>query len=783
MAAAALPPMRAWLPATALAVLLYGVHEPQAFVYDDAYAIVDNALVSGPPQPARTWLADLLTHDFWGTPLDSAASHKSFRPLATASFRASHLLHGPSPRAFYLENVAAYALVTALSGALVHELCAEQTVGRRGAALAAALFAVHPVHVEAVCNLVNRAELLAAACVLAYLWLLARTLRALDGSAEAATAHAAQGAARLRALRRGVRSTAALCVLCVLGVCASLCKETGLMAGALGLGLQLLSICTALAEACGGPSRPRSGSAGGAGLERPRAGWRSQGWWRAHAGLACVQLGWALLFLYARRGLHRDMPTFHPAHNPASHLRARACRAANYAVAAAHALWLVAWPRTACPDYSAASIPLLRSAFGLDLADGAPASPPPDPASADHTTAAGERWPDLPGWPVAPGWQVVSDDEGRLLLALGTHAAWLTLGLVCAARVLGRARSGMLALARQGAARPPPHAQGVSEGPQAEVGTPRSSPPTLAAGGGEARARGGDAVGSSTAARGPPSRAARRRARDVVSGSATPSAEHAAAARASEGAVGARVGAPLLPSASSAALFALALLVVPLLPTWNLLHPVGFVVAERVLLVPSLGAAMLLGLCAGRLMAAGDGHGTRLARAALDIALLGAIAACAFVTAKRTTAWISAETLWASALERCPRACENVVVTSNAAFTLFAGRGAAPAAQGVALLRRAMPSEPRYAPLHTNLCMLLGQLERWGEALEACETAVQLNSADPIGHINLAAVLSHSGRDADARRHASHALALAPHDARVIAQHSALLAAPPRRSG
>ena len=43
-------------------------------------------------------------------------------------------------------------------------------------------------------------------------------------------------------------------------------------------------------------------------------------------------------------------------------------------------------------------------------------------------------------------------------------------------------------------------------------------------------------------------------------------------------------------------LFALALLVLPFLPASNLLFPVGFVIAERVLYLPSMGMCLLVAL-------------------------------------------------------------------------------------------------------------------------------------------------------------------------------------------
>ena len=51
-----------------------------------------------------------------------------------------------------------------------------------------------------------------------------------------------------------------------------------------------------------------------------------------------------------------------------------------------------------------------------------------------------------------------------------------------------------------------------------------------------------------------------------------------------------------------AIVFALLLIVFPYLPASNLLFPVGFVVAERVLYIPSMGLAILVGLGAEKLL-------------------------------------------------------------------------------------------------------------------------------------------------------------------------------------
>lgn len=128
------------------------------FVFDDMYAIVQNPDVYS----SQPWLA-LFEHDFWGFPLESEKSHKSYRPLTTLTFRWQMMhtngteLSAVSTR-MHQVNVALHALNSGLSVFLFRSL----GLSVSESSFASLLFACHPVHVEAVASLVGRAELLAA---------------------------------------------------------------------------------------------------------------------------------------------------------------------------------------------------------------------------------------------------------------------------------------------------------------------------------------------------------------------------------------------------------------------------------------------------------------------------------------------------------------------------------------------------------------------------------------------------------------------------------------------
>jgi hypothetical protein len=103
----------------------------------------------------------LWSHDFWGKPLAEFDSHKSYRPVSILSFRVNHWLAGSYDAwSFHLTNIVLHILVSVLIYALSFELIfPERYFCAVGSAL---LFAVHPVHTEAVTGLVGRAELLCA---------------------------------------------------------------------------------------------------------------------------------------------------------------------------------------------------------------------------------------------------------------------------------------------------------------------------------------------------------------------------------------------------------------------------------------------------------------------------------------------------------------------------------------------------------------------------------------------------------------------------------------------
>lgn len=127
------------------------------FAFDDAELIVRHPAVSA-AGPTLAWRLP-----YW----PDRPSAGLYRPWTTMSFWLDAKLFGLNPRAFHAVNLALHAATSCLVFLLLLELFPAYA-GR--AAATALLFAVHPLHAEAVVGTVGRAELWAAlAALLAYL--------------------------------------------------------------------------------------------------------------------------------------------------------------------------------------------------------------------------------------------------------------------------------------------------------------------------------------------------------------------------------------------------------------------------------------------------------------------------------------------------------------------------------------------------------------------------------------------------------------------------------------
>ena len=115
------------------------------------------AILKNPDLLPETPITNILYDDFWGTPLTHSGSHKSYRPVCVLTFRINYALGGLNPIGYHLGNVILHSLVTGLF-AYTASLLVRHPVPR---AVAALVFAAHPIHTEAVAGVVGRADILA----------------------------------------------------------------------------------------------------------------------------------------------------------------------------------------------------------------------------------------------------------------------------------------------------------------------------------------------------------------------------------------------------------------------------------------------------------------------------------------------------------------------------------------------------------------------------------------------------------------------------------------------
>ncbi len=138
-----------YLVVALLAVLPFLSAWDNGFVFDDRGLIVEHPAVwADGPGPA--W-----NSRYWPDSKDAGL----YRPLTTVSFWLNANLAGENPRPFILTNLFLHLCVSLLVLSLLRALFPRAA---RTSAATAILFAVHPLHSEAVIGIVGRAELLAA---------------------------------------------------------------------------------------------------------------------------------------------------------------------------------------------------------------------------------------------------------------------------------------------------------------------------------------------------------------------------------------------------------------------------------------------------------------------------------------------------------------------------------------------------------------------------------------------------------------------------------------------
>lgn len=145
----------AYLVVGFLAVVVYLNALPNDFAYDDHHIVAVNENI----HQVSTWFEAFVT-PYW--PGAYGRELGLWRPVTTLSFGVQWVLGGGDPLLFHMVNVLAHLVVSVVILALFIEL-----LSLPAAFAGAALFAVHPVHVEAVANVVGYSEIISTLGVVA----------------------------------------------------------------------------------------------------------------------------------------------------------------------------------------------------------------------------------------------------------------------------------------------------------------------------------------------------------------------------------------------------------------------------------------------------------------------------------------------------------------------------------------------------------------------------------------------------------------------------------------
>ncbi|KAK1168848.1 protein O-mannosyl-transferase TMTC1-like [Acipenser oxyrinchus oxyrinchus] len=296
------------------------------FVHDDVWAINNNPDV----RPGSS-MKSIFFNDFWGKRMADNTSHKSYRPLCILTFKLNILLSGMTPLCFHVVNVFLHCTVTAL----LMYTC-EKTVfdDRRLAFLAALLFAVHPIHTEAVSGIVGRADVLACFLfLLTFLSYIESVDRSCLGECFPATA-----------------SSCALLLSLFLGTCAMLLKETGITVFGVCLVYDLLVLCQKQLNVYMSSAKIK-------GLLRVFGPFFKR---------AAVVTVYVIVIMFFRLWMMGgSMPLFSEQDNPASFSPHLLTRFLTYSYLLAFNAWLLLAPIVLCYDWQVGSIPLVESVWDV----------------------------------------------------------------------------------------------------------------------------------------------------------------------------------------------------------------------------------------------------------------------------------------------------------------------------------------------------------------------------------------------------------------------------------
>ncbi|KFM78232.1 Transmembrane and TPR repeat-containing protein 2, partial [Stegodyphus mimosarum] len=190
---------------------------------------------------------------------------------------------------------------------------------------------------------------------------------------------------------------------------------------------------------------------------------------------------------------------------------------------------------------------------------------------------------------------------------------------------------------------------------------------------------------------------------------------------------------------TDAVIMATSLLAFPFVPATNLFFYVGFVVAERVLYIPSMGFCLLVAIGLDQLYRRQEGL---LRKRVLLSIFLCLVFVMSVRTVRRNRDWWHEENLYRSGIHiNPPKAYGNLA-------NILSSQGKKAEAEWA--YKKALTYRSNMADVHYNLGILQQEQGRYEEALQSYKLAIQFRPRLAMAHLNLGLVLGILGRKEEA---------------------------------
>ncbi|XP_012943423.1 protein O-mannosyl-transferase TMTC2 [Aplysia californica] len=178
----------------------------------------------------------------------------------------------------------------------------------------------------------------------------------------------------------------------------------------------------------------------------------------------------------------------------------------------------------------------------------------------------------------------------------------------------------------------------------------------------------------------------------------------------------------------------ISIIVFPFIPASNLFFYVGFVIAERILYIPSMGVCLLVGVGAQAVLHKLESEGKRKVLYA-SLALL--VVSFSAKTVLRNMDWQNEERLYSSGVAVNPaKAWGNLA-------NIYNDKKMAEKAE--LAYRNALKYRPNMADVHYNLGILLANQKRIDEAVTSYQNAIKFRPKLSVAHLNLGILVAQQG--------------------------------------